>query len=261
MATLRMLNKSIFVFLFFSSGCASVPFNVNPLSSGPYTQNLNLVFVPLNYQDPKDFVKDRELLVQRLRRTAPFNEFPDKMKIWDLAIAEKQAQKVFLPNNTFPYTRVDQDFIKKVYDKIGANYKLILLDHAGTTDCSELSSPEATSVIILGRRHFNTEFYFSIAFLHELGHSLGLRDETSKSYARSCDPGYPNCAATKQEAEKWWGNWVGKDPQVGFFQGCCGREDHFKPTTVSLMNDIHHSSNFGPVNEAYLRRVLEGNSA
>lgn len=231
-------------------------------SSDPATgsRELHLVFTPLNYQDPSDFIKDRGILVERLRKTTPFNEFPSRLKIWDLRLTEKQMGEVFLPTDVFPYVRVDQEVIKKVYERVGANYKLVLLNQTGSTDAAEFSTLEDTSVIMLGRRHFNTDFYFSSAFLHELGHSLGLRDETSKSCARAGVPGYPNCAATKQEAEEWWGEWVGKDPQVGFFQGCCGREDYFKPTAVSLMNDIYHSSNFGPVNEEYLRRVFLGYS-
>jgi len=217
---------------------------------------LHLVFTPLNYQDPSDFIKDREILVERLLKTAPFSEFPSKLRIWDLRLAETQTGEVFVPIDVFPYVRVDPKVIKKIYEQVGANYKLILLNQTESTAAAEFSTPEATSVIVLGRRHFNTDFYFSSAFLHELGHSLGLRDETSKNDARACEPGYPNCATSKDEAERWWGKWAGKNPQVGFFKGCCGREEYFKPTAVSLMNDIYHSSNFGPVNEEYLRRVL-----
>ena len=220
------------------------------------SKELHLVFTPLNYQDPSDFIKDREILVERLRKTVPFSEFPARLKIWDLGLAEKQIGEVFLPTDVFPYVRVDQEFIKKVYERVGANYKLVLLNQTGSTDAAEFSTLEAPSVIVLGRRHFNTDFYFSSAFLHELGHSLGLRDETSKNDARACNPGYPNCAKSKEEAEIWWGKWVGQNSQVGFFKGCCGRAEYFKPTALSLMNDIYHSSSFGPVNEEYLRRVF-----
>lgn len=254
---IRRVRAALVVALFCLSGCVFVPFKVEPLTSGASAKKINLVFVPLHYQTRKDFIKDREILTWRLQKTVPFNEFLETVKLWDLDITESQARKIFISIGAFPPVQVDPGFLKKMYGRIGANYKLILLDKTGTIVCSELSSPEATSVIFVGRERFKDESFFPSGFLHELGHSLGLRDESPKNYAQSCAPGYPNCAATKQEAERWWGDKVGKDPQVGFFPGCCGRADYFRPTGVSLMYDIRHSSNFGPVNEGYLRKALE----
>ena len=235
-----------------------ISFKVESLSPDSSSNKLNLVFVPLNYPDRKDFLKDREKLAQRLQKAVPFNEFQDVVKLWDLTMNERQSRKFFIPREGLPPVRVDAGFLKQLFKKIGANYKLILVDNTGTADCSELSSPGATSILIVGRRHFNQEPFFKSAFLHELGHSLGLRDESPKSYAQSCAPGYPNCAASKEEAAKWWGGLLGKGTTVRFFQGCCGRADHFRPTEASLMNDVYYASNFGPVNEAYLRKALKG---
>jgi len=254
----RQALAVILVLLFCFFGCVSAPFKLDTLSTGSSVHKLNLVFVPLNYPDREDFLKDREKLAQRLQKAAPFNEFPDAVKFWDLAMDERQSRKFLIFQKALPPVRVDAGFLKQIFKKIGANYKLILVDNTGTVDCPELSSPEATSILIVGRRHFDQEPFLKSAFFHELGHSLGLRDESPKSYAQSCAPGYPNCAASKEEAAKWWGALLGKGATVRFFHGCCGRADHFRPTEASLMNDVYYASNFGPVNEAYLRKVLKG---
>jgi len=45
---------------------------------------------------------------------------------------------------------------------------------------------------------------------------------------------------------------------VGYINGCCGNKDYIRPTIASFMNDPDQANDFGPVNERYLRKVLEG---
>lgn len=249
--------RVLIVFLSFClCGCASTPFKVEPLNAGPFAKKLNLVFVPLNYQAHKDFLKDRETLALRLEKAVPFNEFPEAVKIWDLEIAEKKARKVFLPQEAFPPLRVDPGFLEKVFLRIGANYKLILLDKTGSTDCSELSSLEATSVIIVGRQRFSEEPSSPSGFLHELGHSLGLRDESPFS-SQPIVPGPPNCAPDQKTAELWWGDMTNKGDGVSYYPLKSGQNHFLKPTLHSVMENPYRFNDFGPVNERYLRKVLE----
>jgi len=71
-------------------------------------------------------------------------------------------------------------------------------------------------------------FSFAKGFLHKLGHSLGLRDECVDCQQLSL-AGPPNCAATKEEAQKWWGDLVGKVALLrrskGILEEWCGVEE------------------------------------
>jgi hypothetical protein len=244
--------------LFFCCGCFAASFRIEPAGSKNGLSKLHLVFVSLHYSDKKAFLRDREILTKRLLRgVVPFRDHPEKIMIHDLYISEKNAQKYFRSREDFSSLNADPDFLKSIYQKIGSNYKLIILDGTGAQGSSQLSTSEATSIILLGPRRFGKEIVFTTAFLHELGHSLGLRDENPGEYARICEPGYPNCAPTKTEAESWWGDLAVKNTGAGYFSGCCGHSEYFRPTAVSLMNDIYRSREYGPVNERYLKKILD----
>jgi hypothetical protein len=136
-------------------------------------------------------------------------------------------------------------------------YKLVILDYTGQTNCAELSTLDKASVIVLGRAGLSKEGDLVKCFLHEFGHSLGLRDECVS--CKTVKPGYPNCAVDKETAQVWWGDLVKANaPGVGFIRGCCGNKDYFRPTATSLMNEYSGSTSFGLVNRRYLREVLGG---
>ncbi|MFQ5947517.1 MAG: hypothetical protein ACE5KX_01475 [Acidimicrobiia bacterium] len=121
---------------------------------------------------------------------------------------------------------------------------------------------------------------------HELAHGLfDLRDEYVETidYPRPVQFGYPNCAATQEQAEQWWGSLVGTvDPfffewrdtltryglwtefdddieqrvRVGFHVGGCYSEGDqaIRPTGDSLMNS--QIPVFGSVNRARIEEIL-----
>ncbi len=134
-------------------------------------------------------------------------------------------------------------------------YKLVIIDVKGSISCAELSLIDKTSLIILGKARYKDTDSLAKGFLHELGHSLGLYDECVDC-AQLSFGGYPNCAPTKEEAERWWGDLAGKDPRVNYIAGCCGNKNYIRPAIASLMNDPDKAEDFGPVNERYLRNIL-----
>lgn len=71
---------------------------------------------------------------------------------------------------------------------------------------------------------------------HEFGHLFGgLRDEYEKN--SSVDkPGFPNCAASKDEANVWWGDAY---PKLQFFKGCSYTEDNYRFFDHSYMRHAH----------------------
>ncbi len=214
----------------------------------------NIVFCPLHYRDNRAFLKDTGTALDRLKKTVPFNEFTDKIMPYYVELFGEEEDKIFKKTGGFPPLKVRQDFLDSIKARLKSNYKLIIIDAKGSTSCAELSSVNKLSLIILGRARYKSKSSFAKGFLHELGHSLGLRDECI--HCRRVQRGFPNCARTKEEAKEWWSKLLGKSFRLSYIQGCCGRWDCFRPAIASLMNNPDKAKGFGRVNEEYLRREL-----
>jgi hypothetical protein len=243
------------IVLFFNNSFA---YAIKPYAQQAFdksTSVLNLVFCSLNYQDKDDFMLDIGILIQGFKKTKPFNEFQN-LKAWYIILSRQEESEIFKLTQDFPPLKVRQDFTNEIADHIGPSYKLIIIDAKGSLSCAELSLPGRFSLVILGRNRYKDKSGFTKGFLHELGHSLGLREESPNSEAALCLPGPPNCAVTREEAENLWGDLIGKGDRVGYFEGCCGNKDYIRPTIASLMNNPEEASDFGPVNERYLRQEL-----
>lgn len=110
-------------------------------------------------------------------------------------------------------------------------------------------------------------------FMHELGHSLGLRDEYIRDRPEKAigdsqaaaalssniafQPAQPNCAPDEATAKKWWGGYIdAKVADVGYFKGCAGRADYVFPQQSTLMSDDPTMESYGRVSEDYMRGVL-----
>lgn len=207
----------------------------------------------MHYQDKDDFTKDIGILIEGLKKTKPFDEF-DNLTFWRITFSRQEEGEIFKPIEGFPPLMVRKDFAANISNHVKSVYKLIIIDAQDSASCAELSSIDKFSLVILGKQRYKYKEEFLKGFLHELGHSLGLRDECI-----ACDkaePGYPNCAPTKELAAKWWGEFVGKHPAAGYINGCCGSRDYLRPTIASLMNDTRKAADYGSVNEEYIRKEL-----
>lgn len=257
-----MRNKALvyFCFLFFSFTCNCFAYDIEPyLKQSSFESKeraFSLIFCSLGYQDKEIFLKDIDVLVQRLKKTKPFNEIKTT-GFWCVFTSKEEEDIIFKRTQSFPPFKVRSGFLGDILVKFKSGYKLVIVDAQGSVSCAELSSADNMSLIILGRRRYKDEDSFAKGFLHELGHSLGLRDECVDCAQLSL-AGPPNCAATKEEAQNWWGDLVGKEPRVNYIRGCCGNKDYIRPVIASFMNDADKAEDFGPVNERYLRKVLEG---
>jgi hypothetical protein len=241
-------------FIFFSFSYTIKP--IKKLFPSREKPHLCLIFAPLGYESKNIFLADVRVLKQTLTTNFPFSEFQNRIRLFSVEMSAKEQQDVFKEKDTFPYLSVRMDFLESLFNEVEGNFKLLILDYKGSTSTAELSSIEKTSLIILGRQHYRSHALFAKGFLHELGHSLGLRDERI-SHCPGCENGPPNCAPSKEKAQEWWGDMVGKVAHVRYVQGCCGNRDYVRPTIASLMNDIEKAETFGPVNERYLRNQLE----
>jgi hypothetical protein len=245
----------VFCFLIFISivfGYDIGPYAGESSSEG---KSLNLVFCSLDYPNDGDFLKDIETLIQRLKMTKPFDEF-NNLKVWYIALSKQEESEIFKPTQGLPPLEVCLNFINSISANLNSNYKLVIIDSLGSVSCAELALPDRISLIILGKNRYRDKDSFTKGFLHELGHSLGLHDESPNSEAALCLPGPPNCAPTKEEAQRLWGDLTARGERVGYFSGCCGDKNYFRPTIASLMNNPDEASDFGPANERYIRDAL-----
>ena len=246
------------VFAFALLEAFSFAYDIEPYYSEKIPESvLNLVFCPLNYQDKEIFLEDIGIIIARLGKTRPFDEVIERIGVYYINLSREEENTIFKRTQGFPPLKVRQDFLDGISAYLKSNYKLIIIDASGFSSCAELSSIDKTSLIILGRRRYKNEHSFARGFLHELGHSLGLRDECVNCQ-ELCPAGPPNCAPTKEEAKRWWGKLVGSVPRVHYIRGCCGDKNYIRPTIASLMNDPDKAEDFGPVNERYLKNILEG---
>jgi|GEM_PF-331468 len=251
------LQLAVLCLFCFMPGCSSYNIKPHPIRGNLSSQAaLNLVFCPLNYRDKEIFLEDTRALIDGLKRVKPFDEFIQRIGFYYVIPSRKEEKLIFNEEDGFPPLKVRRDFLSDISGHLKFGYKLIIIDASGWGSCAELSSPGKVSLIILGRGRYKNNNAFTKGFLHELGHSLGLRDEGLKSEAGRCPPGPPNCATSKEEAEKWWGDLTGSSRGVRYINGCCGNKDYIRPTIASLMNDSDKAEDFGPVNERFLRDGL-----
>jgi hypothetical protein len=253
----KLKHAPLFLLLFFLIRTSCFAFTLEPyLKETPHksVNSLNLVFCPLNYQDSEDFLDDMQALSQELKRIKPFDEF-DNISLKYIDISANEEQEIFQANAGLPPFKVRMDLLEYISAQLKASYKLIIIDASSSVYCAELSSAGETSLVFLGKARYRNSIDFVKGFLHELGHSLGLRDECVNCQELNT-AGEPNCAKTKEEAQKWWGNLAEKNPRVRYINGCCGNHSYTRPTIASLMNDIKKADDFGPVNERYLRKEL-----
>ena len=239
--------------LFFSQSAPA--YTIAHHKDAPDKAVLRLVFCPLHYRDNRDFLNDIGIITKKLFKLKPFSEFEGKIAFSYLELSPEEERLIFKPVSAFPPLLARQDFIDGLSEKLKSVYKLVIIDAKSGQTCAELSQIDKISLLIIGRSRYNNSNSFAKGFLHELGHSLGLREEFIDA-GHNPEPGYPNCAPTKKEAQEWWGDLVGQGTRVNYIFGCCGNKNYIRPTIASLMNDPDKAEDFGPVNERYLRQVL-----
>lgn len=217
------------------------------------SKSFSLVLIPLGCPDKDIFLKDVKNIKKGLLETRPFSEFKNMVNIFYVILKRQEEGVLFRRREEdMPPVKVRIDLMQDISKTISP-YKLIILDYSGNAACAELSLIDKTSLVILGRNRYSNELDFLKGFLHELGHSLGLRDECIK--CQESEPGFPNCAPTKELATKWWGSFIKDAPgEVNYIKGCCGNIKYFRPSIASLMNDIARASGYGYVNEIYLKQ-------
>lgn len=257
---MRFLRLFIFAFYFFCFTSFGFCYTIESQESHSeqfseqVSKILNFIFCPLNYTSNNFFLRDIERFYAKIKNIEPFDEFYSKIGFYYINLSDEEENLIFKQKQGFPPLEVSRDFLDDVSTRFKSKYKLIIIDASGSVSCAQISSIDKTSLIILGKKRYKSINSFNKGFLHEFGHSLGLRDECVA--CRFCPPGPPNCAISKEEAEKWWGDLAEKEDAVDYISGCCANKNYIRPSVISLMNDPEKAEDFGAVNERYLRKVL-----
>ncbi|MBF0330585.1 MAG: hypothetical protein HQL17_01505 [Candidatus Omnitrophica bacterium] len=222
----------------------------------PSIKALHLVVCDLKRLPDEAAEKERALLVSALAQYRPFDALLSEIQIDRVTFSNDEENDIFLRFRDFPFLKTRNSFLKELSVRIGHPYKLVIIDDGTIVSAAELSSLDKTSLIILGRQRYRDEHSFAKGFLHELGHSLGLRDECRVCQER-VSAGPPNCAPSMAEAKAWWGDVAATDSRVGYFEGCCGNTSYIRSSPASLMNDSDRAEDFGPVSERFILQAFE----
>jgi len=125
------------------------------LSSPSKSKNYFLVFLPLNYPSKNDFLKDANVILDTLKKTSPFDEFFDIIKIWLIEASHIEEKKFFKSLEAFSCLDIKEEFLKNIFSSL-RNFKLIIMDEKRFFSCAQPFSPMVTSLIILGKKDIET---------------------------------------------------------------------------------------------------------
>lgn len=229
-------------------------------------RSLHLVFYAHAFESREAFDAEVDFLVQALRSVEPWasHEFIRTHRVFG---ENPEVAHVVTEDRPHPALRIRPAINDELRPLGLARFKLVFLSRERFLSWANVTRGWEPSVVTLSvppDRGAEEREFTGRVFLHELGHSFGLRDEMERGVialagSEGTLPGPPNCAPDHATAEAWWGGMVGQDPRVGYYSGCAGNPAYVRPTRTSLMNlaDLASSpQDYGPVSERYLRIVL-----
>ena len=238
-------------------------------------KNLNILFYYDGYSNDTEAQHFVGLMEATLATTQPFaNAGNIQMKAFTSSKPKCHTEK----HGGHNLLVCDKSLINLVNDLHIARFKLVILSPQNFVPNATVAYGKNSVMYLPTYQGALTkeelDEFISRYFMHELGHSLGLRDEYARQRPESAigdvqaaqatssnvafQPAQPNCAPDKATAEKWWGNYVkAAVKDVGYYNGCAGREDYYYPVQGTLMSDDPTVETYGRVSEDYLRNVLQ----
>jgi len=239
---------------------AFLPFAVLLLFATPHisAENWAFIFAGDNYDTEVDFQKDAQICIQAMKEIAPFSEFVDSFR-YEFFLIEDTICKVKKKDLIYPKLVCDTTINEYLRKYNYARFKLVVLSNRVFISWSNIDSVSPSAIFLSTRGKKEEEMKGE--FMHELGHSFGLRDEYAPIPVREGSlaktPG-PNCAPSIEVAKTLWGDLAGQgNPVVGYYYGCAGNKKFVKPTQNSLMGTPgFYPGGYGLVSERYLRKIL-----
>ena len=245
-----------------------------PQSSTGQGQGLTVLFYYEGFSSSDDALRDIGLLEATLETTEPFAS----SNILSTRVFTTAGQKCMVVRSAKNLLHCDASLIPEI-NKLGIqNFKLVILSPLNFVPNATVARGKNSAIYlpayqgVLTRTELDT--FLSRFFLHELGHSLGLRDEYARqrpeeaiidansAAAPSSNVAYqaaqPNCALDKTTAQQWWGAYItAKVPGVGLYSGCAGKTAYYYPVQNTLMSDDPQVPTYGRVSEDYIRGALD----
>ncbi len=245
-----------------------------PQATTPNGQGLTIIFYYDGYTNATLPLRYVGLLEGALKTTEPYAS-ATSLSTRVITSPQQQCQVVRKAQNIL---QCDKSLIPQI-NKLGiTHFKLVVLSPLNFVPNATVARGKNSVLYmptyqgVLTATELDT--FLSRFFLHELGHSFGLRDEyafqrkqsgvidsaaanaTSSSVAYQ--PAQPNCAPDEATAQKWWGAYIAANvPGVGLQPGCAGKPTYYFPQTGTLMSDNPQVATYGRVSEDYLRGSLD----
>lgn len=240
-----------------------------PTASSKNSKNLTVLFYYDGYKDSAKALRQIGLLQGALKNTQPFaSSDVISTRVFtsanDRCHVERKAQKILV---------CDKGLIPEINKLNIEHFKLVILSPLDFVPNAKVVRGKNAALYLPSFKGALTDeevnVFLSRFFLHELGHTFGLRDEyaftrtpnssTPEAYSDNVayQPARPNCAPDKATAEKWWGSYTSSDKKVGYNQGCAGDKRFYFPQTETVMSDNPQQAEYGVVSEDYLRGVLD----
>lgn len=245
-----------------------------PQASNGQGKGLTILFYYEGFASTDDALRDIGLLEAALKTTEPYAS----STILSTRVFTTADQKCIVERSAKNLLHCDASLIPEI-NKLGIkNFKLVVLSPLNFVPNATVARGKNSALYlpayqgVLTRTELDT--FLSRFFLHELGHSLGLRDEYARqrpeeaiidansATAPSSNVAYqaaqPNCAIDRATAEQWWGAYItAKVPGVGLYSGCAGKTAYYYPVQNTLMSDDPQIATYGRVSEDYLRGALD----
>ncbi len=238
-----------------------------------YSGKFNLVFFYDGYQNQDDAMTNIKLMEAALDIVEPFKSLKELITY---KVFTTEGKKCNVVPGSKKLLSCDRAMVDS-FNRLGIeHFKLVVLSPLDFTPNASVARGKNSAIYIptlqgnLTKEEYNR--WIGQIFTHELGHSLGLRDEYSRSRPPSAildynaynspssniayQPAEPNCAPDLETAKQWWGNYTGVFSQVGFYPGCAARDSYYYPEEGTLMSAYATKESYGQVSEDYLRAIV-----
>lgn len=231
-------------------------------------KHLTILFYYDGYQDETKALRQIGLMQGALKNTQPFasSDVIDTKIITsgsDRCKVERRAQNILV---------CDKGLINEINKLNIEHFKLVILSPKDFVPNAKVTRGKNSALYLPAHQGVLTEeelnVFLTRFFLHELGHTFGLRDEYA--FERSSNPNAethadniayqtarPNCAPDLATAQAWWGAYDAGSEKIGYNQGCAGNKKFYFPQKETLMSDNPQEADYGKVSEDYLRGVLD----
>lgn len=228
--------------------------------------NLTILFYYDGYQDKNLALRHVGLLQGALKNVEPFKS----SNVLHSRVITSGTEKCQVEKGPQNILRCDKSLIDDINELGIKHFKLVVLSPKDFVPNARQARGKNSTIYLPSFKGALTDeevnVFLTRFFLHELGHSLGLRDEykferndnaspEQISENIAYQPAQPNCAPDKATAQQWWKEYESTG-LITYENGCAGMERYVYPQKTTLMSVEPEPETFGVVSEDYLRGIL-----